>query len=89
MIQAQRFRPNDSGPTRFRPDTIQANDAKKFWSLFRPDLIQACHDSGRLDTIQAHRAQFRPVTIQARHDSGRPQFRPQNSGQVQFRPVTI
>ena len=52
-IQAQRFRPNDSGPTRFRPDTIQANDAKKFWSQFRPDLIQACHDSGRLDTIQA------------------------------------
>ena len=53
-IQAQRFRPNDSGPTRFRPDTIQASDAKKIWSRFRPDLIQACHDSGRLNTIQAH-----------------------------------
>ena len=53
-IQAQRFRPNDSGPTRFRPDTIQASDAKRIWSRFRPDLIQACHDSGRLNTIQAH-----------------------------------
>ena len=75
-IQAQRFRPNDSGPTRFRPDTIQANDAKKFWSRFRPDLIQACHDSGQLDTIQAHSVRIRPVMIQAHHDSGPLRFRP-------------
>ena len=66
----------DSGPT------IQAEQ-------FRPDTIQACHNSGQLDTIQAHSARFRPVTIQACHDSGRTQFRPHNSGQVQFRPVTI
>ena len=77
-----RFRPNDSGRTiqaghdsgrtRFRPDTIQAenfvNDSGR--SRFRPSM----HDSGQRDTIQARhdsgRARFRPSTIQVEHNSG-------------------
>ena len=61
--------PYDSGPT------IQA-------ARFRPDTIQAEHDSGR-----KFRLRFRPDSIQADHDSG-----PVCTIQVKetrFRPVTI
>ena len=61
--------PYDSGPT------IQA-------ARFRPDTIQAEHDSGRKFWLR-----FRPDSIQADHDSG-----PVCTIQVKetrFRPVTI
>ena len=84
LIQAGRFRPaqfrphdsgrtiqarHDSGRTRFRPVTIQAD-----LDSGRKCTIQAGHDSGR--TIQAGHdsgpSRFRPVW----NDSGRARFRP-------------
>ena len=83
LIQAGRFRPaqfrphdsgrtiqarHDSGRTRFRPVTIQAD-----LDSGRKCTIQAGHDSGR--TIQAGHdsgpSRFRPVW----NDSGRSRFR--------------
>ena len=74
-IQAGRFRPvtiqaeHDSGPSRFRPISIQVGNAR-----FRPDTIQA--ERFRPGTIQAHHDSGPFGTIQAGHDSGRARFRP-------------
>ena len=77
-IQAQRFRPHDSGRTRFRPNTIQAEnfgyDSGR--TRFRPITIQAQYARFRSKRHDSGPSRFRPGTIQAEHDSGRAQFRP-------------